>query len=203
MIDAREALTRLKAGNARFIAGQINSDILTSPARKGESATEQRPIAIVLACSDARVPAEIVFDQGLGDLFVIRAAGNTVTASQIAGIEHAVESFGTRLVLVLGHSGCEAVSATLRELRQGSDSPPPELSVLVGRIRPAVEDLLETKLASDDRAVMAAAVEANILASVEHLLHGSEVLESLVASAGLRIVGAHHAMESGKVSFFE
>ena len=189
MIDAREALNRLKEGNARFIAGQINSDILTSPARNSESAADQRPLAIVLACSDARVPAEIVFDQGLGDLFVIRAAGNTVTASQIAGIEHAVESFGTRLVLVLGHSGCEAVSATLRELRQC--------------IRPAVEDLLETKLAGDDRAVMAAAVEANILASVEHLFHGSEVLESLVASAGVRIVGAHHAMESGKVSFFE
>jgi carbonic anhydrase len=203
MIDAGEALARLKQGNARFIAGQINSEILASPARSSECFAGQKPSAIILACSDSSVPEEILFDQGLGDLFIIRVAGNAVTPSHIAAIEHAAETFGSLLVLVLGHSGCEAVGATLRELRQGSDGASAESSAATRAIRPAVADLLETKLAGDEQALMAAAVEANVLASVERLLHGSEVLESLSASGGLRIVGAHHDMACGKVSFFE
>ena len=203
MVDAQEALTRLKQGNARFVNGQLNSEILASPARRDTLVENQNPFAIVLGCSDSRVPAEIIFDRGLGDLFVIRVAGNVVAPSQIASIEYAAEMFGTRLVVVLGHSGCGAVKATLAELRQPSDSRSPHLSSIVGRIRPAVEDLLAAKLADDEQALMAAAVEANILASVEHLLHGSEILESLVESGGLRVVGAHYSLENGTVSFFE
>jgi carbonic anhydrase len=203
MVDAQEALSRLKQGNARFVDGELSSDILASPARRSSLAEDQTPFAIVLGCSDSRVPAEIIFDRGLGDLFVIRVAGNVVAPSQIASIEYAAERFGTRLVVVLGHSRCGAVQATLDELRQPDDKRSPQLGSIVGRIRPAVEDLLQAKLAADESALMAAAVEANILASVENLIHGSETLESQVASGGLRIVGAHYSLDSGKVTFFE
>jgi carbonic anhydrase len=203
MIEAQEALSRLKQGNARFIEGQSKADILSSPARRNMLVEEQKPFAIILGCSDSRVPAEIIFDRGLGDLFVIRVAGNVVAPSQIASIEFAAEMFDTRLVVVLGHSSCGAVKATLDELRQPSASRSPHLSSIVGRIRPSVEDLLGTGLAADEQSLMAAAVESNILASVEQLLHGSEILESLVASGGLRVIGAHYSLEDGKVTFLE
>ena len=203
MIDAHEALTRLKQGNARFIQGKLGSDNLAGPARRGTLAGEEKPFAVILGCSDSGVPPEIIFDRGLGDLFVIRVAGNVVAPSQIASIEHATEMFDTRLVVVLGHSSCGAVQATLDELRQPGEDRSSQLSAAVGRIRPSIEELLSSSLAEDERALMAAAVEANILASVEQLLHGSETLESLVASAGLAIIGAHYSLENGKVTFFE
>lgn len=203
MIDAAAALTRLKEGNARFVLGDLDTEKLSSPGRRSKLTGEQAPFAIVLGCSDSRVPAEIVFDQGLGDLFVIRVAGNVVAPSQIASIEYAAEMFGTRLVVVLGHSSCGAVQATLEQLRQPSESRSPHLSSIVGRIRPSVEELLDSAVASDEQALVAAAVEANTLASVEALLHGSEILESLVASGGLRIIGALYSLQDGTVTFYE
>ncbi len=202
MMSAEHALKRLKQGNRRFVSGEIDRGVLASAARRGAVVDDQKPFAIILGCSDSRVPAEIVFDRGLGDLFVIRVAGNVVGPSQIGSIEYAAETFGTRLVLVLGHSQCGAVAATLRELQQPSEDRSPNLSDIVERISPAVEDLLDGSN-TDLESIMPAAVEANILASVEQLLHGSEMLESLVSSGGLRILGAQYSLETGEVTFYE
>ncbi len=203
MTDANTALQRLKEGNGRFMRGELDTERLSSPERRSELVDAQKPFAIILGCSDSRVPAEIVFDQGLGDLFVIRVAGNVVAPSQIASIEFAAEMFGTRLVVVLGHSSCGAVKATLDQLREPTESRSPHLSSIVGRIQPAVSELLDSKMADDEDALLSSAVEANTLASVEQLLHGSEILESLVASSGLRIVGAQYSLENGAVTFYE
>jgi carbonic anhydrase len=203
MVDAQEALTRLKQGNGRFVAGQISGDKLSLSARGSEPARLRKPFAIVLGCSDCSVPAEIIFDLGLGDLLVTRVPGNAAAPSQIARIEHAAESFGIRLVVVLGHSHCDAVRSTLDQLRQSADGDSTGLSAVAARIRPAVEDLLDTKLAVDERSLMAAAVEANVLASVERLLYGSDMLESLVESGGLLAIGACFSRENGRVSFLE
>src|SRR5918995_670956 len=141
MISAREALERLREGNRRFASGVRSNDILAST-RRSEVAAGQEPFAIVLGCSDSRVPAEIVFDQGLGDLFVIRVAGNIVAPSQVGSVEFAASRFGTRLVVVLGHSQCGAVSATLEELRRPSEEQSRNLQSIVDRIRPSVEAIL-------------------------------------------------------------
>ncbi len=156
MISAREALERLREGNRRFASGVRSSDTLTSPTRRSELTAGQEPFAIILGCSDSRVPAEIVFDQGLGDLFVIRVAGNIVAASQIGSVEFAAERFGTRLVVVLGHSQCGAVLATLEELQRPTESQSRNLRSIVDRVRPSVEALLATELRHDPEASGAA-----------------------------------------------
>src|ERR1700685_374508 len=149
MISAQDALERLRAGNARFASDDGTRDAITDQTRRQSLVAAQEPFAIVLGCSDSRVPAEIVFDQGLGDLFVIRVAGNIVAPSQIASVEFAAERFGTRLVVVLGHSRCGAILATLEQLGRGSERKSQNLYAIVDRIRPAVEPLLQTELASD------------------------------------------------------
>src|SRR5271157_2642032 len=118
MISAREALDRLKEGNRRFASDLRSRDLPTGQTRRRELAAGQEPFAIILGCSDSRVPAEIVFDQGLGDLFVIRVAGNIVAPSQIGSVEFAAERFGTRLVVVLGHSSCGAIEAAIEAVVQ-------------------------------------------------------------------------------------
>jgi len=203
MISAREALDRLREGNRRFVAGVRSSDTLTSPTRRSELATGQEPFAIILGCSDSRVPAEIVFDQGLGDLFVIRVAGNIVAASQIGSVEFAAERFGTRLVAVLGHSQCGAVLATLEELQQPTDSQSRNLRSIVDRVRPSVEALLATDLRHDPEALMRHAVRANVRVSASHLRHGSDVLEQLIEKNRLLVVGAEYSLETGVVDFFD
>jgi carbonic anhydrase len=165
--------------------------------------TDQQPFAIVLGCSDSRVPAEIVFDQGLGDLFVIRVAGNIVAPSQIGSVEFAAERFGTRLVVVLGHSRCGAVLATLEELRRPRESQSRNLRSIVDRIRPSVEGLLATELRRDLDALVSAAVRANVRASANQLRHGSEVIEQLIKDDGLLVVGAEYSLESGVVDVFD
>ena len=162
---------------------------------------EQEPFAIILGCSDSRVPAEIVFDQGLGDLFVIRVAGNIVAPSQVGSVEFAAERFGTRLVVVLGHSQCGAILATLEELQRPSESQSRNLRSIVDRVRPSVEPLLRTELRHDLDALVRQAVRANIRASVDHLRHGSEVLEQLIQNEGLLVVGAEYSLETGIVEF--
>jgi carbonic anhydrase len=203
MLSAREALERLRKGNQRFVAGDINSEILASPARRNNLVADQKPFAIILGCSDSRVPAEIVFDQGLGDLFVIRVAGNVVAPSQIGSIEYAAEMFGTRLVLVLGHSTCGAVIATLDQLQRDSSDRSPNLRSIVGRIKPSIEMLLEGDHRDDPEALLQRAVRANIHASVEQLRHGSEILEDLITHHGLLIVGAEYSLETGVVEFLD
>ena len=178
-------------------------DIHIRTAGPGELVTGQEPFAIVLGCSDSRVPAEIIFNQGLGDLFVIRVAGNIVAPSQIGSIEFAAERFGTRLVVVLGHSSCGAVSATLDELERPEERRSPNLRSIVDRIRPSVEPLFETELRHDRRSLMRLAVRENIRASVRQLRSGSKILESLVVAGDLLIVGAEYSLDTGLVDFFE
>lgn len=203
MISAREALERLREGNRRFVSGTRSSDALASQTRRSELAAGQEPFAIILGCSDSRVPAEIVFDQGLGDLFVIRVAGNIVAASQIGSVEFAAERFGTRLVVVLGHSQCGAVLATLEELQQPTDNQSRNLRSIVDRVRPSVEALLSTELRHDADALVRHAVRANVRVSASHLQHGSEVLEQLIQKHGLLVVGAEYSLETGVVDFFD
>lgn len=203
MISAREALKRLQEGNRRFVADLRNRNASTSSARRHELAAGQEPFAIILGCSDSRVPAEIVFDQGLGDLFVIRVAGNIVAPSQVGSVEFAAARFGTRLVVVLGHSRCGAVVATLEELRRPSEGQSLNLRAIVGRIRPAVEGLLAIDFGGDPEAAIRHAVRANIRASANHLRHGSAILEQLIHEDGLLVVGAEYSLESGMVDFFD
>src|SRR5262245_11777202 len=174
MISAKEALERLQEGNRRFAANTTNSTSVDSRARRSELALGQEPFAIILGCSDSRVPAEIVFDQGLGDLFVIRVAGNIVAASQVGSVEFAAERFGTPLVVVLGHSRCGAVQATVDELMRPKEKRSRNLGSIVDRIRPSVEALLATDLRNNPNALVDQAVRSNVRASANHLRHGSE-----------------------------
>ncbi len=200
---ARKALQRLKEGNSRFAANVRGSDAFVSHTRRAELAAGQQPFAIILGCSDSRVPAEIVFDQGLGDLFVIRVAGNIVAPSQVGSVEFAAARYGTRLVVVLGHSQCGAILATLEELRTPTENQSHNLRAIVDRVRPSVEGLFATALRHDSDALVKEAVRANIRASVNHLRHGSQVLEELIGSDGLLVVGAEYSLESGVVYFFD
>jgi carbonic anhydrase len=202
MITGREGLERLRQGNGRFVSGIRRSGLLTSGMRRLELAAGQQPFAIVLGCSDSRVPAEIVFDQGLGDLFVIRVAGNIVAPSQVGSVEFAAARYGTRLVVVLGHSECGAILATLEELQQPT-SHSRNLRSIVDRVRPSVEALLATDLRNDQTALVRHAVRANIRASTNHLRHGSAVLEQLIEREGLLVVGAEYSLETGVVDFFD
>ena len=203
MVPAREALERLLEGNRRFVDEMRNSEEMASAKRRNSLATGQSPFAVILGCSDSRVPVEIVFDQGLGDLFVIRVAGNIVAPSQVGSVEFAAERFGTRLVVVLGHSRCGAIDATLQELQRPSTHQSHNLYSIVDRIRPGVEGLLATELRKDPDALMHQAVRANIRASANQLRHGSEVIEQLIRSSGLLVVGAEYSLETGVVDFFD
>ena len=203
MISAKEALARLREGNSRFAADLRSRDALASQARRNEVAASQEPFAIILGCSDSRVPAEIVFDQGLGDLFVIRVAGNIVAPSQVGSVEFAAERYGTRLVVVLGHSSCGAVLATLEELRRPTENQSRNLRSIVDRIRPSVEGLLAKGIGHDPDALVRDAVRTNVRISASHLRHGSEVLEQLIDRNGLVVVGAEYSLETGLVDFFD
>ena len=203
MIDAQEAIERLREGNRRFASGVRSLDTLTSQTRLRELVAGQAPFAIILGCSDSRVPAEMVFDQGVGDLFVIRVAGNVVAPSQVGSVEFAAERFGTRLVVVLGHSMCGAIQATLEELGRPSREQSPNLRSIVDRVRPAVEPLLETELARSPDALLQRAVRANIRTSANHLRHGSQILEQFIQKGRLSVVGAEYSLETGKVDFFD
>lgn len=196
MISAPEALQRLREGNRRFVSEATSRHSF-------ELAEAQEPFAIILGCADSRVPAEIVFDQGLGDLFVIRVAGNIVAPSQIGSVEFAAERYHTRLVVVLGHSRCGAVLATLEELRRPSASQSRNLRSIVDRVRPSVEPLLAGPHSDDPDALVEQAVRANVRVSVGQLRRGSDVLEQLIQEQGLAVVGAEYSLETGVVDFFD
>ena len=203
MIGARDALLRLRDGNRRFASNLRNPEALASHTRRAELTTRQEPFAIILGCSDSRVPAEMVFDQGLGDLFVIRVAGNIVAPSQVGSVEFAAARFGTRLVVVLGHSGCGAITATLEEITGRATSQSRNLRSIVDRVRPSVETLLASGLNLSEDVLIREAVRANVRASVNHLRHGSELLERLRLDDGLMVVGAEYSLETGVVTFFD
>jgi carbonic anhydrase len=203
MIPAREALALLQEGNRRFVSDISSRDAFPSRTRRLELASGQEPFAAILGCSDSRVPVEIVFDQGLGDLFVIRVAGNIVAPSQIGSVEFAAEQFRTRLVVVLGHSQCGAIDTTLEQLQRPIENQSRNLHSIVDLIRPSVEDLLATELRHDLSALAREAVRANIRASVKHLRHGSDIIERLIQEAGLMVVGAEYSLETGVVEFFD
>lgn len=199
---ALQALRRLIQGNRDFVGG-VRNHTLPSPDQFSEMARAQNPFAIILGCSDSRVPAEIVFNQGLGDLFVIRVAGNIVAPSQIGSVEFAVARFGTPLVVVLGHSRCGAVQATLDQLQQPAELQSRNLASIVHRVRPAVEPLLHTELRHRPDDLVHEAVRANVLASANQLRHGSELLEPLIEDGQLLVVGAEYRLETGEVEFFD
>jgi carbonic anhydrase len=203
MLTAAAALAKLREGNRRFLSGMHGSELSPRQTQTVELAREQEPFAIILGCSDSRVPAEIVFDQGLGDLFVIRVAGNIVAPSQVGSVEFAASRFGTRLVVVLGHSRCGAILATLEALQAPAESHSRSFRSIVDRVRPSVEGLLQTDLRNDRDALVHHAVRANVAVSVNHLRHGSELLEQLIRNDGLRVVGAEYSLETGLVEFFE
>jgi len=204
MIPAREALERLQEGNRRFVSNVRGHDSLASEARRAEVVAGQQPFAIVLGCSDSRVPAEIVFDQGLGDLFVIRVAGNIVAPSQVGSVEFAAGLYGTRLVVVLGHSQCGAILATIDQLTRPTANHSRNVQSIVNRVRPSVEPLLaQHGPHADSDALIREAVRANVRSSASQLRHGSEVLEQLIADNGLAIVGAEYSLETGVVEFFD
>jgi carbonic anhydrase len=201
VISATEALERLRDGNSRFVGGERSVDTMIQ-VRRLDFADRQEPIAVILGCSDSRVPVEVVFDQGFGDLFVIRVAGNIVAPSQIGSVEFAAERLGTRLVVVLGHTRCGAVQATLEDLQQ-TQRQSWNMNSIVSRIRPSVEGLLATDLKHDHAELVTQAVRANVRASVNQLRHGSDVLERLCRADGLQIIGAEYSLDTGIVDFFD
>lgn len=202
MISGTEALARLREGNRRFV-NQAQATTTSHLERRLSLVAGQEPFAIVLGCSDSRVPAELVFDQGFGDLFVIRVAGNIVAPSQVGSVEFAAAKFGTRLVVVVGHSQCGAITATLDELLGRSTTESRNLRSIVDRVRPSVETVLVGKQPVDYDALVGDAVRANVRASAAHLRHGSELLERLVREDGLLVVGAEYSLETGIVTFFD
>ena len=200
MLTALEALDQLREGNRRFVANQTEARPAVPP-RGGA----QEPFAIILGCSDSRVPAELVFDQGFGDLFVIRVAGNIVAPSQVGSVEFAASRFHTRLVVVMGHSECGAVIATLDELQGRATTESRNLRSIVDRVRPSVEAVLAARPAEDADAeeLLHAAVRANVRASAQHLRHGSPLLEELIQTTDLLVVGAEYSLNTGVVDFFD
>ena len=204
-VSAHDALVRLRDGNRRYAQNVRSVDAMLSHSRR-DDLTIQSPFAIVLGCSDSRAPAEIVFDQGLGDLFVIRVAGNIVAPSQVGSVEFAAERFGTRLVVVMGHTHCGAIAAALEAISSGKGGggggSSNQLSI-VNRVRPSIEALVATDLANDPIRLRREAMRANVRAAVNHLRHGSEVIERLAEKGGLAVVGAELDLATGEVNFFD
>jgi carbonic anhydrase len=202
MMSAAEALARLKEGNLRFVSNESRTSLL-DPSQRSALAAGQEPFAIILGCSDSRVPAELVFDQGFGDLFVIRVAGNIVAPSQVGSVEFAAGMYGTKLVVVMGHTRCGAIIATMeRELgRRGQGSA--NLASIADRVRPSVVSVLARGGDADPDELIDQAVRANVRVSVDHLRHGSTLLEEFIRKDGLVVVGAEYSLETGVVDFFD
>ena len=203
MTFPQDAIDRLKQGNRRFVSGEKTADARIRQPRPNRLVGGQKPFAVVLGCSDSRVPVEIIFDQGPGDLFVIRIAGNIVTPSIVGSIEFAAERVGARLVVVLGHTDCGAVQATLDELSRPTEGLSQNWSVVVDRIRPTLEGLLATRPANDRGVLVQQAIRANVRASVSYLRNESVVLGRLIQEDELLVLGAEYSLETGVVEFFD
>lgn len=202
-VSPAQALQRLRQGNARFTSDTLSIAALVSQLQRVEHAQGQRPFAIVLTCSDSRVPIEMIFDQGIGDLFVIRVAGNIIAPSLVGSVEFAAATFGTRLVVVMGHSGCGAVKATLDVLRGDAEIPSDNIRDIVDRIMPTAMTVVETAGECSADEILHQAIRANVRSSADHLRHGSRILEQLVTARQVAVVGAEYDLASGKVDFFD
>lgn len=203
MTTAQEALQRLKQGNERFASGIGSEETFLKRVLRARTDFRQEPFAIIIGCSDSRVPVEIVFDQDLGDLFVIRVAGNIVAPSQLGSVEFAAAEFGTPLVVVLGHSHCGAVLGTLERLRRPAKMRSPHFRFIADRIEPAVAGLLAPELGFDRETLIRESVRANVRQSVGQLRHGSKILDRLIEAGRLRVIGAEYSLATGRVEFFE
>ena len=203
LLTSDEALLKLKEGNQRFVEATTTDSFLTTSVDHIRVSREQRPFAIILGCSDSRVPAELVFHCGLGQLFVIRVAGNIVAPSQIGSVEYACQQFGTQLVVVMGHSDCGAVDATVTALKAQDSPVSPNLAAIVERIYPAAHPIVEANPDADLSSLIQMSVRANVKHSVERMKHKSKILEDLVDTGKLRIVGAEYSLQTGIVDFFE
>ncbi|MCB1581497.1 MAG: carbonic anhydrase [Marinicella sp.] len=196
-----ESLKKLKEGNARFATGKSIHDIESISSQRIAAVEAQNPFAIILGCSDSRVPAELVFDQGLGDLFVIRVAGNIVAPSQVGSVEFAVSMFNSPLVVVLGHSNCGAIQATIDAMKNPDKPGSINIQAIVRRVKPAIEPMLLNssldQISADD------AVKANVIKSVAQLSSASEIIESRVAQGRLQVVGACYCLKTGVVDFYD
>ncbi len=195
MTSAADALNRLREGNRRFVAGETTKSSVINPASRAELVGSQHPFAVILACSDSRVPVQLVFDEGPGDLFIIRVAGNVAAPTQIGSIEYAVTQLGAQLVVVLGHSECGAVSAALDSLARQEPLPSANLEAIVEEIRPALEGLGEISL---DEAVL-----ANVRRSIDCLKTGSPILDQLIESGDLLVAAATYSLSTGEVTFVD
>ena len=202
MVSGEQALERLREGNRRFVA-ERRSGVTDTRTRLREVADGQAPFAVILGCSDSRVPAEIVFDQGLGDLFVIRVVGNIVAPSQIGSVEFAATQLGTRLVVVLGHSKCGAIQDALWQLQGSAEERSRNLRSITDFVRPSVESVLQANPDADPDALVAKAVRANVRKSAQQLRQGSAILEELERDSGLVIVGAEYSLDTGCVDFLD
>ncbi|MFZ4553028.1 MAG: carbonic anhydrase [Betaproteobacteria bacterium] len=203
MIPATEALERLKAGNERFVSNVRSVEAMAGRSNRSELVASQTPFAIILGCSDSRVPAELVFDQGLGDLFVIRVAGNIVAPSQIGSVEFAAEKLGSRLVVVMGHTNCGAVEATIEAVLQGEANDSRNIRSIIERVRCAVDISRESAPGQDKATLMQHATRANVRISANQLRHGSDIIERLIDKDGLMVVGAEYSLETGRVEFLD
>lgn len=202
-ITALEALASLQEGNIRFTQDINGNDIEMNAAQRTALVEKQDPIAIILGCADARVPAELVFDQNLGDLFVVRVAGNIAKPTQIGSIEYAVHHLGTRLIVVLGHSSCGAVAATVDAVQSSSQAPSPGLDSLISTITLAVKTVMSNNTDIDSETLIAKSVRENVSNSVKALQSNSDILKDVIQNDGLLVVGAEYNLATGAVDFFD
>jgi carbonic anhydrase len=203
VIKAKEALRLLQEGNDRFVAGEARVVDSVSQADRAKLVTAQKPFAVILGCSDSRVPVELIFDQGVGDLFVVRVAGNIAGPSQVGSIEFAVSDLGVRLIVVLGHTGCGAVRATLDELDGSEDEQTPGWQSVASYIQPSLAGLKLTSSGNGWGELYRQAIRANIKASASHLREEVHTLCRLIEEDDLMVVGAEYSLETGKVEFLE
>ena len=220
MVPPTEALSRLKEGNGRFIAGNMqhphgssderayiaknsyeNPDAISlgmtseqAAKRRGELTKSQHPFAIILSCSDSRVPPEIVFDEGLGDLFIVRVAGNVLNDEGLGSIEYGVEVLGARLIVVLGHQSCGAVDAAMKTIAAKGKAPG-HIQSLVTALKPVV--------VSTPKADLETMTKANVKHVGDALRSSTPILKARVDSGDLQVVGGYYTLDTGAVTFLE
>lgn len=201
--NSKDILENLKAGNKRFLAGEsLQSSLSSLKKLKDFAETGQFPKAIVLCCSDSRAPVEMIFDQDIGDLFVIRVAGNIVAPSLVGSVEFAASTYNVELVVVMGHTQCGAVKATLDHIENPQAISSENIHDIVSRIRPHIFTITQQHDLSEQEK-LTHAVEANVRASVSQLSHSSRLIEGLVTSGQINIVGAVLELSTGRVAFLE
>lgn len=220
MISPAEAISRLKEGNGRFIAGNMQHPHESSDDRSymaknsyenagaislgmtGEQAAKRRaeltksqhPFAIILSCSDSRVPPEIVFDEGLGDLFIVRVAGNVLNDEGLGSIEYAVDILGAHLILVLGHQSCGAVDAAMKTVAAKGKAPG-HIQSLVTAIKPVVDSMPKGDLETT--------IKANVKHVVDALRSSTPILKGKVDSGDVQVIGGYYTLDTGAVTFLD